>query len=906
MKPGSGRRILPSTLLFLCALSLSAFSARGYVPMRWGTVGVRAVWAPSRFPLIFYVNESLAKGGANISAGSDAIGAVRAAMSSWQDIQTADLRFADLKLTTADSALVDGQNLITMADTPINREILGVRPEDPGAVAQTRIIYNKNTGEITETDIVLNPRYEFSTNLAPGTYDLQAILTHELGHALGCDHSSVPSDTMFSSMGVGEFFQRYISGDATAFASLTYPNRTRAASLGSITGRISSAGAGIFGASIIAINLDRNLIYSALSEPNGAYAINGPVAGRYVVYAEPLDGPATPDQLLVQGADAYYQGLNTSFRTVVAGEQLLGVNGAARNIEMNFAVPGGAPVLNIDRMGRGDPDSGLGYLSVGPVFANPGETLSLWIGGLNTWKVASLSDIMILGTGVTLDPSRGLKILKNGSGGQVGLSVLVHIEPDAAPGPRTVVLSVGDQRAASTGGIVIVGRALPATTLYFPYLKASSSQYTGIALANSTQDTPAVIRMSGRDSRGSFLWSEDATVPSDLTLAGGTQIAQLERQFFNLPFAADYSGSLTVEADIPNVQGFFLTGDFAGDYLDGAEAFTRGYRQLFFLDALQDGNTSTEIHLMNIKDLPVAVDLKLVDSNGRTMKGLIQQTIPARGKISGSLSSLFGISSELQSAHVTAASNDDALAGFALITQPVALAGLNALPLENAGAVLYSPQFAVGDPSFPMDTRLNIVNVGDSRTQVTVALLDESGKPFGPDTRTMMLEVGGQVSLDVRSTFGLEPGQGYIKVSASDGGRLLGNVAFGSGNPVTGALKFEATIPLFASGAQDFIFSHIAQGAGYYTGLAFLAPEGARITIAAFDRSGAAKGNPATRDLASGQRFVSLLNQLIPETNGQVGGYVKVSSDRPVMGFEMFGSTDGQVLSAVPPQRLSK
>ena len=255
---------------------------------------------------------------------------------------------------------------------------------------------------------------------------------------------------------------------------------------------------------------------------------------------------------------------------------------------------------------------------------------------------------------------------------------------------------------------------------------------------------------------------------------------------------------------------------------------------------------------------------------------------------------------------MTAASNDDALAGFALFTQPTALAGLNGVPDENAGSVLYSPQFAVGDPSFPMDTRLNLVNVGDSRTEVTVALLDANGNPFIPDTKTMELAVGGQVSLDIRSTFGLESGQGYIRVGASDGGRLLGNVAFGNGNLVAGAVKFEATIPLFATGAQDFIFSHIAQGEGYYTGLAFLAPDGARITVAAFDRSGAAKGNPATRELAPGQHLVSLLNQLIPETDGQLGGYVKISSDRPVMAFEMFGSTDGQVLSAVPPQRLSK
>jgi hypothetical protein len=409
--------------------------------------------------------------------------------------------------------------------------------------------------------------------------------------------------------------------------------------------------------------------------------------------------------------------------------------------------------------------------------------------------------------------------------------------------------------------------------------------------------------MSSRDTRGALLWSENATVPADFTLAGGAQLALLDRQIFNLPFNVDYAGSMTVQADIPNLQGFFLSGDFACTYLDGAEAFTQGYRQLFFVDMMQNAETSSEIHLMNIRDYPVSVDLKLVGQNGSFLTVPTQTIIPAGGKISGSISSLFGIGGELHSAHVSASSSEDALAGFGLIRQPEALAGLNALPAENAGSLLYSPQFAVGDLGLPMNTRLNVVNVGDSRALISVALLDEGGKPLVPDTK-VSVESGGQFSLDVGSTFGLEPGQGYIRVSAPEGAKLLGNVLFGSGDPTTSRLNFEAAVPLFSSGTRNFIFSHIAQGSGYYTGLAFLAPDGARITVEAFDRDGAARGPSATLDLAAGQRVVSLLSQLIPETDGQVGGYVKVTADRAIMGFELFGSTNGQVLSAVPPQRL--
>ena len=239
-----------------------------------------------------------------------------------------------------------------------------------------------------------------------------------------------------------------------------------------------------------------------------------------------------------------------------------------------------------------------------------------------------------------------------------------------------------------------------------------------------------------------------------------------------------------------------------------------------------------------------------------------------------------------------------------LIRQPDALAGLNALPVEEAGSVLYSPQLAVGDFGLYFRTRLNVVNVGNGETTVTVALLDESGAPLVPDTKLLDLVPGAHFSLDVGSFFGLELGQGYVRISASGDGKLLGNILFGDGDPGVNSLKFAATLPLYASGSRNFLFAHLAQGGGYYTGVAFLAPEGAEVTVEAFDNKGAAKGSPFQLHLEPGQRLASLLMGLIPETAGQLGGYVRVTSDRPVISFELFGTADGQVLSAVPPQRL--
>ena len=202
---------------------------------------------------------------------------------------------------------------------------------------------------------------------------------------------------------------------------------------------------------------------------------------------------------------------------------------------------------------------------------HPGESLTLIVGGADTWKVASLDDVSILGTGISIDPSRPLGMIKTASGTNVGIGFNVNVAPDAKPGPRTVRLRLGDQVAASTGGIVVGMRTIPQRSLYLPYLFSSSEQYTGIALANPA-GTPAVVRISARDNKGDLIYDTNALVPADLSIAGGAQIARLEREIFNLPTGSQQSGSIIVESDSQSLQGFFLTGD-GSTFLDGAEAF---------------------------------------------------------------------------------------------------------------------------------------------------------------------------------------------------------------------------------------------------------------------------------------------------------------------------------------------
>ena len=51
-----------------------------------------------------------------------------------------------------------------------------------------------------------------------------------------------------------------------------------------------------------------------------------------------------------------------------------------------------------------------------------------------------------------------------------------------------------------------------------------------------------------------------------------------------------------------------------------------------------------------------------------------------------------------------------------------------------------------------------------------------------------------------------------------------------------------------------------------------------------------------------GQRISQLIDQLVPEAQGQSGGFIFLKSDVPVYASSLFGSNDGQVLANIPPQ----
>ena len=185
--------------LVLCSLIAFSVTAFPYTPQYADDAETMPLRWRSKI-ITVSISNSFFKENINITSESNVSEAVKKSFEAWENI--ADLKF-DLK--SSDKQAIspvgksgDGISLITIAQTPEN--LLLFSGENSETAAFTRVFFNRR-GNLAEADIVLNPYAQFSTDGTIGTFDLQATLTHEIGHLLGLAHSTVSGSTMFEHQG---------------------------------------------------------------------------------------------------------------------------------------------------------------------------------------------------------------------------------------------------------------------------------------------------------------------------------------------------------------------------------------------------------------------------------------------------------------------------------------------------------------------------------------------------------------------------------------------------------------------------------------------------------------------------------------------------------------------------------
>jgi uncharacterized protein (TIGR03437 family) len=320
-------------------------------------------------------------------------------------------------------------------------------------------------------------------------------LLHEMGHALGLQHTAT-SSLMSTDVTRAVTRGRPLTADDIAGISLLYPARDFASRTGSISGQVwMTTGEGAALASVVAINPGGHAV-SALTHPDGTYRIDGLPPGQYFVYVHPLPPPELGPYGTVLPVDAagapipasdpfdalFFPGTrNPQFAgtiTVTAGQVTEGVNFRVQRRGASYLY--GVTTYSFP-----------GNVAVKPAFVNVN-------GPTSRWFLLAVSQGMALTSGGA--PLPGLSVSVLGGGAAVSelraygpdpryLQVGFTFNPLAGPGPRHLVFTYNNETYLLPAGLNVVNRQPPFISTVTSQVDASGNRVAVLTGTNLTADT---------------------------------------------------------------------------------------------------------------------------------------------------------------------------------------------------------------------------------------------------------------------------------------------------------------------------------------------------------------------------------------------------------------------------------
>lgn len=408
----------------------------------------RIRWPKKTIEVAF--STSLITPGSNIKPDSDVVGAARRALTRWSSL--ASINFivawsAANSVSPADAG--DGISLITIADTVENEAF-----NSDTTAGRTRVFFDPETGMIAEADVSINPRprtdagteIQFSTDGTPGTYDLEATLTHEIGHLLGLDHSAVIGSTMQGrqafngTFGLPALTERTLSEDDRQKVRSLYGPKQR---LGRIEGKLADnrtpgALVPLSGVNVWAENIaSGRVVASDVSNDDGSYKLEGLAPGQYRVMVSPR---AEEDE---SSGSQKFRSFEVSNLVTVKPDNFSSLN--------YHLVPPQASALSPKVIGLN------AELSAVPLPLEPGKRVKLYLGGEGVDQVPGTS-IVVNSPFFTVDPASLIREQLNAPFPVI--SIEVQVAPNAPFGDYTIRLQSNSGEMAFVPGAITIDPAL--------------------------------------------------------------------------------------------------------------------------------------------------------------------------------------------------------------------------------------------------------------------------------------------------------------------------------------------------------------------------------------------------------------------------------------------------------------
>ncbi len=471
-----------------------------------------------------------------------------------------------------------------------------------------------------------------------------------------------------------------------------------------------------------------------------------------------------------------------------------------------------------------------------------------------------------------------------------------YFESPSTDIPRYVERPLPDETDLQTGQV----------RLAFP-LPAQPGEFTGIALTNPIPFR-VKVSLAAYDAAGKLISGTGITNPVNLIMPRSGQFAKLATEIFGPGFNASVPGSIVATGNTSVLTGFYLEGatnSISG--LDGATADLAPARTWVWPSVFHQGpEPYTMLRIFNPGSQEATAVLKLYDAMG-SLKANATVMVPAGGTRIEDARSVFssvGVDS-IDGGYVIGSSDTGLVVSerFGNDNDSNVLQGQAAIQ-RNAYLL---PHFVTGGG---YSTELSLTNMdAASIGKVTLTALDDAGAPTGGDPVSVSIPPGSQYTRTIGQIFPALGGafaSGYIRVDVTPS--FQG--PFSTVTPIIGFVRFTSAsgigstaLPILLPPSADFVYSHVAQNQGYFTGVAMVNQNQGEtaVRLEVFTEEGTSVGSAAIT-LKPGQKVAKLVQELVPASAGQVGGYVRVQSTLPITSFSLFGTGDGNLLSAIPPQ----